>query len=41
MSATSEKITYTATAEQIERMHSAFDDALDAVGCLSRQRPFP
>lgn len=31
MSATSEKITYTATAEQIERMHSAFDTAIDGL----------
>ena len=28
MTQTAEKITYTATAEQVERMHSAFDEAL-------------
>src|SRR5688572_25389968 len=32
MSATAEKITYTATPDQIERMHQAFDDALAQVG---------
>ncbi len=32
MSAQVEKITYTATPEQIERMHAAFDDALAAIG---------
>jgi 1-pyrroline-5-carboxylate dehydrogenase len=31
MTATSEKITYTATAEQIDKMHAAFDEALSAV----------
>ncbi|MGI8477246.1 MAG: aldehyde dehydrogenase family protein [Thermomicrobiales bacterium] len=31
MSATVEKITYTSTPEQIERMHGAFDEALNAV----------
>ncbi len=31
MTATTEKITYTATPEQIEKMHAAFDDALVAV----------
>lgn len=31
MSATAEKITYTATPAQIERMHAAFDDALAAI----------
>lgn len=31
MTATVEKITYTATPEQIERMHQAFDEALSAV----------
>ncbi|MGE3798446.1 MAG: aldehyde dehydrogenase family protein [Thermomicrobiales bacterium] len=31
MTAATEKITYTATAEQIERMHSAFDDALSGI----------
>ena len=30
MTATVDKITYTATAEQIERMHQAFDEALAA-----------
>src|SRR4051812_37464339 len=30
MTATVEKITYTATPEQIERMHQAFDEALEA-----------
>ncbi len=40
MSATSEKITYTATAEQIERMHSAFDAALDGLaGSLGKTHP--
>ena len=31
MTATVEKITYTATADQLERMHQAFDEALAAV----------
>ena len=35
-----EKITYTATAEQIKRMHAAFDEALDdAQGQLGRDYP--
>jgi 1-pyrroline-5-carboxylate dehydrogenase len=40
MVATVEKVTYTATAEQVERMHQAFDEALDAVqGELGRTYP--
>jgi 1-pyrroline-5-carboxylate dehydrogenase len=40
MSATAEKITYTATADQIAQMHQAFDEALAAVrGELGRTYP--
>ncbi|MBX3071920.1 MAG: aldehyde dehydrogenase family protein [Thermomicrobiales bacterium] len=40
MSATTEKITYTATPEQIERMHATFDDALSAAeGDLGQTYP--
>jgi 1-pyrroline-5-carboxylate dehydrogenase len=40
MAATVEKITYTATPEQIERMHQAFDDALkDVQGDLGKTYP--
>jgi 1-pyrroline-5-carboxylate dehydrogenase len=40
MAQTVEKITYTATAEQLERMHAAFDDALaEARGLLGKTYP--
>jgi 1-pyrroline-5-carboxylate dehydrogenase len=40
MAQTVEKITYTATAEQLERMHSAFDGALtEARGLLGKTYP--
>ena len=40
MAQTVEKITYTATAEQVERMHSAFDSALEeAESALGRTYP--
>src|SRR5687768_3154724 len=37
---TAEKITYTATAEQVEQMHAAFDQALaEAEGMLGKTYP--
>ncbi|MDQ2682629.1 MAG: aldehyde dehydrogenase family protein [Chloroflexota bacterium] len=40
MAQTAEKITYTATADQIERMHAAFDTALEeANGLLGKSYP--
>ena len=40
MAQATEKITYTATAEQVERMHAAFDEALvEANGMLGKTYP--
>ena len=40
MAQTQEKITYTATPEQVERMHASFDAALEeARGMLGRTYP--